>query len=293
MEIKIEGTVTINTEDTADNGVALIGNETTFNELMHILATRPEVLTAAENEAADRADEAEEARIRKAYGEVYEMVKEPLQKEKRRPGAIQLRENFPCIGRTDLGRGGACEVYSNGYAIYDNGDRRTVLWVPDCSTTTYYFGKLRDNEKEYLKETDEIGEDVMGACAWYIALMIAGENSIEHNMDHPKSIGTTSDSDREEYEVEKAQRWIGGTHYDTPEEAYLKKEAAEERRNALTEKQREVYVMYYEEGKTVYEIADILGISEQAVSYRLNGIRKKLKKFFDDTCFLGIEKSYK
>lgn len=143
MEIKIEGTVTINTE--AADAIQLISNEATFNELMHILITRPEVLTAAANEADDRADAVKEAKLRKSYGDDYELIvgHPHMEKAKRRPGAIQLRENFPCIARTEIGRGGACEVYSNGYAIYDNGDRRTVLWVPDCSTTTYYFGKLR------------------------------------------------------------------------------------------------------------------------------------------------------
>lgn len=287
MEIKINGTVTINTAEDAQNGSRTIdntflSNETTFTELLRALCNSPEVTAAAKAEVEDRAEEEKEVKLRKAYGDDYDLVfdKKELQKAKRRPGAMQLRENFPCIAKTKIGSNGLCEVYSNGYAIYDNGDRRTVLWVPDCRTTTYYFGKLRDNEKEYLSEIEEIGEEVLGACPWYIALMLAGENSIERNMDHPKSVGTTSDTDKEAYEVERSLRWIGSCHFDTPEEAYLKKEAAEECRNALTEKQREVYVMYYEEGLNQYEIANRIGSTQQNVSKLLTVALDKIKKIF-------------
>ena len=91
-------------------------------------------------------------------------------------------------------------------------------------------------------EKDTVGQDVMGSAPWYIALTVAGENSIERNLDHPKSIGTASETGAEEdYEVKTESRWICGTHFDNPEEAYIKKEAEEERRAALTKKQRKVY----------------------------------------------------
>ena len=66
-----------------------------------------------------------------------------------------------------------------------------------------------------------------------------------------------------------------GAHFDSPEESYLRKEAAEERRKALTEKQREAYVLYYEEGLTLEEIAEKLGVSLQAVDERLRYAKKK------------------
>ena len=57
-----------------------------------------------------------------------------------------------------------------------------------------------------------------------------------------------------------------------------------ERRAALTEKQREVYVLYYEQGMTEEMIASYLGISRSSVKNRLGYARKKFKeninKFF-------------
>ena len=152
--------------------------------------------------------------------------------------------------------------------------------MPDCTKRTYFFGKLNDNQKDYLRETDEVGEDVLGVCPWYMALILAGEHCIEANMAHPKSVGVASIFDQAECDVEKAYRWVGGTRFENPEEAYLRKEAAEERRKALTDKQWEVYVMRYEEGLSEYEIAEKLSITQKAVHCRLEGVRKKAKKIF-------------
>lgn len=178
----------------------------------------------------------------------------------------------------EIPRGGICEVYVNGYAVYDNGNRRVVIWVPDCGTATYYFAGLKDKEKEYLVQSDEIGMDVIGELPWYDAILIAGEDRIQYNMDHPKSKGNTSDYDMEDVNIAPAARWIGGSRFDNPETAYLKKEAAEERRKALTEKQREAYDLYYGDGFTEEEIASNLGIERISVNNRLRGIRTKLAK---------------
>ncbi len=264
----------------------LIDSSTTLSELLKILSSRPEAAKATEVEQEEKVREEKEARLRDILGEDYDTYMEPtektqgpLVKEKRRPGAVKLRTTVPCIGRIEIGGDGICEAFSNGYAVYDNGDRKTVLWIPDCGSVTYYFGKLRDNEKEYLREKDEIGEDILSSLPWYHAVVIAGENQIERNLIHPKSVGVASDSDDpEEWELKSAYRWSCGSHFDNPEEAYIKKEEAEERRRALTEKQREAYVLYYEEGYTEEEIAELLCISRRSVRDRLSETKKKFEK---------------
>ena len=45
-----------------------------------------------------------------------------------------------------LGYGDGCKVYANGYAVYDNGSGRTVVWLPDCTSFTYYFVKPKESE---------------------------------------------------------------------------------------------------------------------------------------------------
>ena len=308
MEIKINGTLRIeencaaptdkgNTQETQTpidhSKDVLLDNATTFNELLRVLARNPEVAITGQLEAEEQEREKREAKLREALGEDYAWVVEKneiesdaeagemkveKQKPKRRPGARQLRQGYPRVAMIEIGKNARVEVFNNGYAIYDNGNRRVVLWAPDCGSAVYYFTGLRDNEKEYLSQKEEIGRDILGELPWYHALMIAGENRIEYNMDHPKSRGNNSDFDMEEAETIPASHWVGACRFDTPEEAYLKKEAAEERKKALTEKQREVYVMRYEMGLSQEETAIRLGISPKGVQYRMDGAIKKLRK---------------
>lgn len=313
MEINVNGSICIEEKGNccapADNGDTqgtpttidhskdvLLDNATTFNELLRILARNPEVAIAGRLEAEQQEQEKREAKLREALGEDYAWVVEKneiesdaesgamkveKQKPKRRPGARQLRQGYPRVAMIEIGKNARVEVFNNGYAIYDNGNRKVVLWVPDCGSATYYFTGLRDKEKDYLSQKEEIDLDILGELPWYHALMIAGENRIEYNMDHPKSKGNTSDFDMEEAETIPASHWAGAYHFESPEEAYLKKEAAEERRKALTEKQREVYVMYYEEGMTEREIAIKTGKKRVTVNYTLRLIRNKLSKDSD------------
>ena len=117
-------------------------------------------------------------------------------------------------------------------------------------------------------------------------MTVAGENSIERNLDHPRSIGTKSDSGaQDDFEVKAASLWIGGTHFDNPEDAYIKKEEAEERRKTvreemgkLSDRQRVVAEMYYLDGIDQYEIADKVGITQASVSSRLKNARKNLEQ---------------
>ena len=290
MEITINGNVTINQNSQAQQeerqpidrtNEVLISNDTSFSDLIRILRGRPEALAAFRIEVEEKEREAEEERKRKAFGDDYDLMSDGqgLEKADRRPGAVQLRLYEPMVARVEFPSGGFCEVFTNGYAVYDNGNRKCVVWAPDCGSATYYFGPLKDKEKEYLDQKKELSEDDLGPLPWYHALMIAGEDRIEYNMEHPKSKGSASDTENpEEWESKANYRWSCGAHFDSPEEAYLKKEAAEERRKALTDRQREVYVMYYEQGYTQEEIASIIGIRQQNVSKYLGTSINKIRK---------------
>lgn len=272
----------------------LIDNSTSFNNLVRILQGKPEAVEAAAVEAEEKEREAQYEQIKKDCVEDAEDLfgeddseEDSLVKAKRRPGANFLRKYEPRIAMQEIGEDGLCEVFVNGYAVYDNGNRKTVVWVPDCGSTTYYFGPLKDKEKEYLSQREDIGEDVMGQLPWYMPLLIAGEDSIERNLIHPKTASNSNDKSwEEEADIKAAKKWAGGYRFDNPEDALIRKEEQEEIRREvadLRKKQREAIEMCVLDDMPQKEVAKQIGISESSMSERISkgksALENKLKKF--------------
>ena len=310
--ITINGDVTINVSETPKipidrTGEVLISNDTTFNELLSILGRNPEVLKNAEAEEADRKAEADAEKKRKAreaeqrelFGEDYEYLKdmeddshsgdaEPkaLKKARRRPGAVQLRTYVPMVAKLEYECGGVIEAYENGYCVYDNGNRKTVVWILDCGSYTYMFGQLKDKEKEYLKQKDELSADYLGSLPWYQAVMLRGEDQIWKNSEHPKSKGTMSDEDEGiDVDVTPDYRWCCGAHIETPEEYVMRIEAEREIRNKINELKpghRELIHMTFFEEKTQKDISKEIGRSQSSISERLMNAEKELSEKLKD-----------
>ena len=253
----------------------MLGNEATFRQLMDFI----QGLTTQEELAQNR--------------------------EKRRPSCEQLRKQYAPIARKTT-RETCCEAFENGYAVFDNGDRKTVIWIPDCPKAARYYypatydekckekrrrmawWEEEDEEDEYsriIAETepgeDRLDEEALADMNWYLAVAIAGENQIEQNLEHPLSAENRSDEYIEEYSARRYS-WHCGTRFQTPEEAILEKEEREERCAGLTEKQKEVYLLYYEEGYTEEAIAVILNVSQIAVHKKLKAIRRVISEYYSE-----------
>ena len=253
----------------------MLGNEATFRQLMDFI----QGLTTQEKLAQNR--------------------------EKRRPSCEQLRKQYAPIARKTT-RETCCEAFENGYAVFDNGDRKTVIWIPDCPKAARYYypatydekckekrrrmawWEEEDEEDEYsriIAETepgeDRLDEETLANMNWYLAVAIAGENQIEQNLEHPLSAENRSDEYLEEYSARRYS-WHCGTRFQTPEEAILEKEDREERCAGLTEKQKEVYLLYYEEGYTEEAIAVILNVSQIAVHKKLKAIRRVISEYYSE-----------
>ena len=250
MDITINGNINFSGND-------LLDNEATFRDLISLLKKNQNLTNVIKPEE-----------------------EEQFTRMGRRPGAIQLREHYDRIAMIPVGDG-CCEVFSNGYAVFDNGDRKTVVWVPACGIKTYRFTRLTDRELEYQQDQESLDEELMGDLPWYYPIIMAGEDRIEWNLAHPRSAGNMSDADLLiENQAGEACCWCSSSCFPNPEEAYIQKETKAERRAMLTDKQLEVYDMYFDDCMTQCEIADRLGISQKAVDYRLDGIEKKMKKYF-------------
>ena len=278
MDITINGTLNINGNvNIQENGSA----EAVFNGLLDNTASFKDLLAC----------------LRKRAGENEDLVK-----AKRCPGSEQLRSGHRLIAQITVGEA-TVEVYENGYGIFDNGDRKTVLWVPDCPKAARYYYPATYDEKckeerrlrgeDYEDDPDcrivegtepgedKLDEEQLAEMTWYLAVVIAGENRIERNLVHPISAGSRSDRYNDDLDSTGRYSWSCGARFQNPEEAVLYKEEQAERCADLTEKQREVYRYYYEEEYTQEEIADMLGISHQAVCERLECVRKKISEYYE------------
>lgn len=187
-----------------------------------------------------------------------------------------------------------CTLFRNGFAIYKNDSGRTVVWLPYCVNFTFYFDKLHDSEKDTLRETYELPEGYLETQPWVIAVTLIGDHRIERNsMNRTGSRKNTvdlaskdkGDKDGSMEEViadpyRRAFNWYDGHMGENPQDAVERRETREEMLAAMTEKQREVFVMYYRDGISQRKIASILKVDHRAIGFRLEGALKKAKNFF-------------
>jgi len=187
-----------------------------------------------------------------------------------------------------------CTLFRNGFAIYKNMTGRTVVWLPYCVSFTYYFNKLRDSEKDTLSETYELPEGFLEGQPWIIAVTLIGDHRIEANsMNRTGSRKDTVDlaskdngdkDDRMEEVIadpyRRAFNWYDGRMGENPLDAIERRETREEMLAAMTDKQREVFIMFYRDCITQREIAEILGTSQQDIYQTIKLALKKAKKIF-------------
>ncbi|HQM02323.1 MAG TPA: sigma-70 family RNA polymerase sigma factor [Ruminococcus flavefaciens] len=215
-------------------------------------------------------------------GEVKKAEKTPTPKKLAESGSTVIAEETGCL------------AYSCGYAVYDNGSGRTVMWLPDCVSFTYYFDEATDAEKGIIPDKDTLPDGLLEMLPWVMAVTLIGEHRIEANsMNRTGSRSGTKDYDSDdngdkdgdaeaalEKTYEKAYVWREDRIGESPETIFIRKETRREMLESMTDKQREVFTLYYYDGLKQREIAERLGISRDSVNDRLECALKKVKKLF-------------
>ena len=210
-----------------------------------------------------------------------------------KPPVPTPRELFETLG-TPIADMNDCTLFSNGFVIYQNITGRTVVWLPYCTSFTYYFNKLRDAEKDTLSENYELPEGFLETQPWVIAVTLIGDHRIERNsMNRTGSRKDTvdlaskdkGDKDGEMEEIiadpfRRAFNWYDGHMGENPQDAVERRETREEMLAAMTDKQREVFIMYYRDGMTQDQIAEVIGISRRTLREHLTCALERVKKFF-------------
>ena len=216
----------------------------------------------------------------------------PVTKAAKTPTSRKLAEEAgePIAANDDI------LVYANGYAVYDNGSGRTVVWVPSCTSFTYYFDKMKESEKGgEIKQSSDLPEGFLESQPWVLALTLIGDHRVEQNSMNRRMGGRkgTKDYDAEdngdkdgdaEDAVEKSYRneynWREDRIGEDPLTIYIRKETRREMLESMTPEQREVFILYFQYGYQQREIADMLGIDRSSVRSRMNYALKKVKKLF-------------
>ena len=215
-------------------------------------------------------------------GEVKKAEKTPTPKKLAESGSTVIAEETGCL------------AYSCGYAVYDNGSGRTVMWLPDCVSFTYYFDEATDAEKGIIPDKDTLPDGLLEMLPWVMAVTLIGEHRIEANSmnrtgsrigtkDYDSDDNGDKDGDAEaalEKTYEKAYVWREDRIGESPETIFIRKETRREMLESMTDKQREVFTLYYYDGLKQREIAERLGISRDSVNDRLECALKKVKKLF-------------
>ena len=215
----------------------------------------------------------------------------PVKKAEKTPTSRKLREEAgePII-MTDT-----ILIYACGYAVYENESGRTVMWVPGCTSFTYYFDKLKESEQKYQDQKESLPAGMLEELPWEMALTLIGDHRIEVNRLN-SAVGSRKGTEGLEEvlygdktdDVEEAQEksfrkeylWREDKIGENPETIYIRKESREEALAAMTERQREVFLLYYEKGYRQREIAEMLGISQPNVVKLLNKALERVRKYF-------------
>ena len=215
----------------------------------------------------------------------------PVTRAAKTPTSRKLREE----AGDPIAMDECCKVYANGYAVYDNGSGRTVVWVPSCTSFTYNFDKMKESEKGgEIKQSIDLPHGFLESQPWALALTLIGDHRVEQNsMNRTGSRTGTKDYDSDdngdkdgdaENAVEKSYQneynWREDRVGEDPETIYIRKETRREMLESMTEKQRKVFILYYQYGYTQQEIADMLGVDQTSVRDRLNGAIRKVKKIY-------------
>lgn len=169
-------------------------------------------------------------------------------------------------------------VYPSGFALAVSYKRTTVVRVDEC--TDYSYDTLHEALANCKKSAtpSHIGFEVFLDAAWPVRVAMTAEDRLEENNDLAAR-RAISEHPQVAADVQQYNRWL---HGESVENQVFGRMMKEEMLKNLTDKQKEVMVLYYREGYTQAEIAEMLGISTVAVKNRLDGAVQKFRRSFTE-----------
>ena len=190
------------------------------------------------------------------------------------PTAKALRESADPIA-VYASKDYSISVYPSGFALAKSYKRTTVVRIDECGDYDYDTAHKDLANRKKSATPSHIGMEVFLDTAWPVRITLTAEDKLEANNNgsawskiclHPEIAADVREYNR-------------SVHEESAEDLVIKKMEKEEMLRMMTDKQREVYELYYGEGYTQTEIGSMLGISSVAVNNRLSGALKKISKY--------------
>ena len=165
-------------------------------------------------------------------------------------------------------------VYPSGFALAVSYKRTTVVRVDEC--TDYSYDTLHEALANCKKSAtpSHIGFEVFLDAAWPVRVTMTAEDRLEENNDLAAR-RAISEHPQVAADVHQYNGWLHGESVENQVFGRMMKEEMLER---LTDKQKEVMILYYREGYTQAEIAEMLGIGRKTVSDRIEAALKRIRK---------------
>lgn len=199
---------------------------------------------------------------------------------KRVPSVVRLaEEGIPVLTDTMDGDTSAT-VYSNGYVVYQSGERATVFPLHDCKDYVYVT----------VEEENVIPFSVFADQPWQVRVLMEGKDRLVHNHNNRKEGRTVSVN---AYDVEDCWQALSDMGAGDPlrilaerEERQEEMETVRENFAKLTRRQREILTLCVVQGKTHTQAALELGTTHQAVSDSLKKSLQRLRRMYglDEDC---------
>lgn len=166
------------------------------------------------------------------------------------PTAKELRASAEPVAEHILRGGAKITAYKSGYAVYSVCGAATVFCIHSCGGYHYDSGE----------NPCDIGSGLFEGEAWYLRLILEGEDRLCHNRESREQDWNVSYSG-------VSEEWCALDSGEEPVlERIVREEAVESFLLALSDRQRLVTRRFYLEQKTEQQIADELGITAPAVS---------------------------
>ena len=165
-------------------------------------------------------------------------------------------------------------VYPSGFALAVSYKRTTVVRVDEC--TDYNYDTLHEELANCNNSVtpSHIGFEVFLDAAWPVRVTMTAEDRLEENNDLAVR-RAISEHPQVAADVQQYNRWL---HGESVENQVFGRMMKEEMLKNLTDKQKEVMILYYREGYTQAEIAEMLGLGRRTVSDRIEAALKKIRK---------------